>query len=114
MRISDCSSDLCSSYLSKPSFRNRSANAACNAAPRAITLSSRTIWFEWSPQHWRQSLPASLATSQNIAPGTLDRKSVGSGKSVSVRVKLGGGRIIKEKMTTKVETLQIKNTRQKT
>src|SRR3546814_14085335 len=40
---------------------------------------------------------ADFATGLFDAGGTLDRKSVGSGKSVSVSVDLGGRRIIKQK-----------------
>src|SRR3546814_14111526 len=41
--------------------------------------------------------------------GWLDRKSVVSGKSVSVRVDFGGGRVIKNKKSARIKRLLIKN-----
>src|SRR3546814_14614822 len=43
----------------------------------------------------------SLEQSSILSSGRLDRKSVGEGKSVSVRVDLGGPRIIKKKINDK-------------
>src|SRR3546814_9418898 len=87
MRISDWSSDVCSSDLSARRVRPgrvvlafRRAQAECRTAladPDAL------------PQ--RQSDKAGNRRDQE------DRKSVVSGKSVSVRVDLGGRRIIKKK-----------------
>src|SRR3546814_3934519 len=70
MRISDWSSDVCSSDLST----SRTPNGA------ACARGSRTI-----------------AASTPCGSGSGDRKSVVKGKSVSVRVDLGGRRIIKQK-----------------
>src|SRR3546814_10819236 len=77
MRISDWSSDVCSSDLS--------------ATPGK------------SPRHERVARGAFMP-SPPVSPAPhlpLDRKSVVSGKSVSVRVDLGGRRIIKEKKMNK-------------
>src|SRR3546814_12433769 len=90
MRISDWSSDVCSSDL----LRETAA---------AIGLSR-------SAQLYRVELPLALrsilagvqtAAVINVGTATLgDRKSVVSGKSVSVRVDRGGRRIIKKNNTT--------------
>src|SRR3546814_4802780 len=71
MRISDCSSDVCSSDLGRK---------MAAAVPPASMV---------SPRRRAISLPCSIPT--------IDRKSVVWGKSVSVRVDLGGRRIIKKK-----------------
>src|SRR3546814_5575106 len=86
MRISDWSSDVCSSDLSEPAGRNRSRRAQ---------------------RHGRYGYPDRLPDAQRRqarrggAPGEVarpeDRKSVVSGKSVSVRVDLGGRRIMNKK-----------------
>src|SRR3546814_4499142 len=77
MRISDCSSDVCSSDLAVPrdgiSRREFGQPAAAHGAARGL---ARTAGGDA-----RQG----------------DRKSVVSGKSVSVRVDLGGRRIINKK-----------------
>src|SRR3546814_13180931 len=82
---------LCSSDLQG---RHRQAADRClpqwRAADRPVCLSRR----RWAalPLLWR------LEALQRRAP---DRKSVVSGKSVSVRVDLGGRRILKKKNTSK-------------
>src|SRR3546814_11774915 len=90
MRISDWSSDVCSSDLTmialypasrvSSSFftlvaRSRSSRTSASSAPRSMLNA------------WRESADTWLE----------DRKSVVEGKSVSVRVDLGGRRIIKKK-----------------
>src|SRR3546814_15960299 len=73
MRISDWSSDVCSSDLLKPSTSNATDSEVTEySCPSAVTRSPSTS-------------------------GRIDRKSVVLGKSVSVRVVLGGRRIIKKK-----------------
>src|SRR3546814_14278306 len=78
MRISDWSSDVCSSDLS------------------VSQLSTAAIWRP----HATQNIVFRLSGA-TLLPGAgfrdLDRKSVVKGKSVSVRVDLGGRRIIKKK-----------------
>src|SRR3546814_15694478 len=83
MRISDWSSDVCSSDL---------------GGGGAIAALSRCLWR----RYW-VSLAAGHGHRQDrLQPRRLrqDRKSVVSGKSVSVRVDLGGRRIIKKKTYT--------------
>src|SRR3546814_15998303 len=50
------------------------------------------------------------AAAQREPPPSLDRKSVVEGKSVAVRVDVGGARIIKKKKNTKKENKRTTNT----
>src|SRR3546814_12052380 len=96
MRISDWSSDVCSSDLRPTLARTSSALARASSSPALPKLF-----------HQRRSAIAAMArlsiTDSPIStPGVwnlrqIDRKSVVSGKSVSVRVDLGGRRNIKKK-----------------
>src|SRR3546814_11507404 len=98
MRISDWSSDVCSSDLQRDILLVAAADAdrtgidsamPCvdddDALARLATLRSRRRRHR---RHRRRD-PA-------MRDHGLDRKSVGSGKSVSIRVSLGGRRIIKK------------------
>src|SRR3546814_13551274 len=76
MRISDWSSDVCSSDLAPP--RRATATWTSSCGP-----------------------PALWATARSPTRTCVDRKSVVLGKSVSVRVDLGGRRIIKKKIIQK-------------
>src|SRR3546814_6183574 len=78
MRISDWSSDVCSSDLGRRLF---AALVARRQAPRLRLDRGRQRPALGALDGWRRG----------------DRKSVVSGKSVSVRVDLGGRRIIKKK-----------------
>src|SRR3546814_15588490 len=103
MRISDWSSDVCSSDLLHlrlycgadrwPAARRRAAAGIGAAADRA-----------------GRDLRGRRGTRSRTGPGcrrsAIDRKRVGSGKSVSVRVDLGGGRIIKKKTNIQNEPRQ--------
>src|SRR3546814_18770125 len=99
MRISDWSSDVCSSDLRISRFHAvplRTVNVTRKTAEQSRSLAKNTIgWrmrsasFPWTPS--RRPIPAIPACRWG------DRKSVVSGKSVSVRVDLGGRRIIKKK-----------------
>src|SRR3546814_11290633 len=100
MRISDWSSDVCSSDLTSSAWprascastgRRDEGRAACGAhRPRAGAPSPR--------RPVRRHPGRALA--EVDAAVRADRKSVVSGKSVSVRVDLGGRRIIKQKTKT--------------
>src|SRR3546814_5350068 len=87
MRISDCSSDVCSSDLAPTSDR------------------SGTVLLRFERGVATVLLDVGVATDERVtglrvtgvAVADEDRKSVVSGKSVSVRVDLGGRRIIKKK-----------------
>src|SRR3546814_15738964 len=93
MRISDWSSDVCSSDL-----RTRCATAALRSL-RCLRTAARSPCRDKGIAR-RYRLPISQ-------PPQSDRTSVGSGKSVSVRVDLGGRRIIKK---TRQRTI-VKSTR---
>src|SRR3546814_16825128 len=112
MRISDWSSDVCSSDLSRSRPRadrgRRTAAgrpAARPAAPRPPCPSVRAAAAGLPPEGYGRR-PASPAG---------DRKSVVEGKSVSVRVDLGGRRIIKKKKKQRIPKTPTKaNNLQKT
>src|SRR3546814_18847136 len=92
MRISDWSSDVCSSDLVT------SAASLARLTLAAVTPGTFSSAFSTRPTQEAQVMP-SICRRKRWS-GTLDRKSVVSGKSVSVRVDLGGRRIIKKKHTT--------------
>src|SRR3546814_8097794 len=93
MRISDWSSDVCSSDL----FWKARCSVSSGMVEDAACL--------WISPDWVLSnvpvlsiMPAVVVLSAVICSSTsLDRKSVVKGKSVSVRVDLGGRRIFKKK-----------------
>src|SRR3546814_18224584 len=95
MRISDWSSDVCSSDLS-----SYSATSRVTTLPEPIiahvpmVTPGRMVLFAPSEAPRRTRMGE---TSQSASVSGEDRKSVVSGKSVSVRVDLGGRRIIKKK-----------------
>src|SRR3546814_11310940 len=103
MRISDWSSDVCSSDLKYKQLRERGAfgrgnmryhfvSAVSSAAIAAAAMTFATSAFA------QDGDAGSMATGQPLAlQGAADRKSVVLGKSVSVRVDLGGRRISKKK-----------------
>src|SRR3546814_19916451 len=105
MRISDWSSDVCSSDLPlrltpvRIRIRQRPRDPAAVpflAAHRACMAADAGVEIDHQPEldlRWR------------------DRKSVVSGKSVSVRVDLGGRRIIKKKDNRKDITLDLHDDR---
>src|SRR3546814_14685931 len=96
MRISDWSSDVCSSDLD--SLANDGPRLS---APRSRTLPTSLRCPNGSPQppSEPQYAPPRVARLPRHRFRALppDRKSVVKGKSVSVRVDLGGRRVIKKK-----------------
>src|SRR3546814_14757451 len=118
MRISDWSSDVCSSDLGRlEATRDRPSPPAralmpdprrpCaisqQSSPRlrsggrarlrgVMSMAQFQILCPHSEAEWRP-----ITIEFIFAPNGEDRKSVGKGKSVSVRVDLGGRRIIKKK-----------------
>src|SRR3546814_1019240 len=109
MRISDWSSDVCSSDLCSPSPSSSARSPRCCPRPRRCRCRRRiTSHATTSPTTIRRTAGRSCRSSVRLARSRIassstprdDRKSVVSGKSVSVRVDLGGSRIIKKKTTT--------------
>src|SRR3546814_17035700 len=92
MRISDWSSDVCSSDLLGP-----------NGAPTPRQLLNHTSGVRDALESVAFFLTEGLFPQ---IPAGLDRKSVASGKSVSVRVDLGGRRIIKKKQSRRTKHRQ--------
>src|SRR3546814_15828771 len=114
MRISDWSSDVCASDLASSlatALPEASTRQACRARASIASVCSftRSSWrlpmFQARPAlkcHSRPSkLPIRLSCCHTSQSGVRERKSVGWGKSVSVRVDLGGRRIVKKKKNKK-------------
>src|SRR3546814_14605211 len=112
MRISDWSSDVCSSDLTaknrKPSGKTiRRVTDQPSAADTAKTSSATSAsWVTAltatkSPKSQAKAAQAANRTTpgagRGVCAGMRDRKSVGLGKRVAVRVDAGGRRIIKKK-----------------
>src|SRR3546814_18010532 len=119
MRISDWSSDVCSSDLLLVSFPfglgfalagNAYVALACFVVVKfTMTLHLGPIialCFAQVPGTMRAMMSATINMVIGLAGvglgGTVDRKSVVSGKGVSVRVDLGGGRIFKTQRHTPI------------
>src|SRR3546814_19810268 len=111
MRISDWSSDVCSSDLagsSRPARKNtggRAISAACSAgSDRSCPESARCSAARWKIASTRSTAAwptacAKQSSATNCHPAysrKKERKSDVEGQSVSVRVDLGGGRIIQK------------------
>src|SRR3546814_11324929 len=111
MRISDWSSDVCSSDLnSNSTLPSRKQESPKNGSAR---LSSRTAQDQ-SDGHphpanqesgdWRRN--RSTREDSHSPWARTDRKSVVKGKRVSVRVDIGGRRIIKKKKNKNANIIQ--------
>src|SRR3546814_11335867 len=114
MRISDWSSDVCSSDLDPRELageqqfgvdRRQPVYAPGQVRQHLAAALERRLHLP----HWPLPFPFRVPqASQNCDAHPLhDRKSVVAGKSVSVRVDLGGRRIIKKKTITKIESIKI-------
>src|SRR3546814_20996905 len=106
MRISDWSSDVCSSDLGlRPGGAKPQAGRDCPfggggaEAPLAIQTRSRRGDRTARPRPRTSAFRSGAA----VRPRHPARKSVVSGKSVSVRVDLGGRRIITKKNTSNTD-----------
>src|SRR3546814_13241736 len=121
MRISDCSSDVCSSDLQRRRWRGRGARALAlpvRSSMEAVILEQIVQRRPADPEQLGGVRDIALGARQCVADrlpvGTLarglevdrglvggrveiDRQSVVEGTSVSVRVDLGGARILKTK-----------------
>src|SRR3546814_18403398 len=110
MRISDWSSDVCSSDL--PDDGRAPQLAGAIDAGVAVGVDDHEVaGTDQRGDRAQVRLVAGgeagrLAFAVRLAQG-LDRKSVGEGKSVSVRVDLGGRRFIKKNNHTQAECIPI-------
>src|SRR3546814_19269543 len=95
MRISDWSSDVCSSDL-LPHVISQARDGLLVESER-IGADPGDVQCHGMIAIAGQHLVCRALGSAVVAGGQLDRKSVGSGKSASVRVDLGGRRIINKK-----------------
>src|SRR3546814_12521410 len=114
MRISDWSSDVCSSDLLCDLAQNASALASCTlrvGGRRQLREGARRVAQSYHPR-WAR-IPQTCSPSGNVVrkaseiPGPTiltkpeDRKSVVEGKSVSDRVDIGGRRSLRKKKKRK-------------
>src|SRR3546814_15367022 len=115
MRISDWSSDVCSSDLARNGPRIKSGVTREEGRTEECYSTSQEK-SRWSPAPIRALGRGSRSRSpkpEPISPPRVDRKSVVEGKSVSVRVDLGGRRIIKKKKHSKETSKERRKTNSK-
>src|SRR3546814_20582249 len=104
MRISDWSSDVCSSDLT-PTGPGRPGNLRKPLPPPHRPFSPPAAAARLGRRAYRRDEIGCLdkrRPTTSLLPSMEDRKSVVSGKSVSVRVDLGGRRIIKKKNNNQI------------
>src|SRR3546814_12070674 len=92
MRISDWSSDVCSSDLAPDQ-----GFAAAGIAGDRVHRHREVLWQQAGIDERSDQGDGAGRIAAGIADPLGDRKSVGEGKSVSVRLDLGGRRIIQTK-----------------
>src|SRR3546814_11056544 len=99
MRISDWSSDVCSSDLLALCLSSSATPAGSSSSPPAAASSAgvASAGSGYAPRSSRKRASRQLPAAQATPSGVRDRKGVGEGKRVSVRVDLGGRRYIKKK-----------------
>src|SRR3546814_17034086 len=109
MRISDWSSDVCSSDLvpNSPDFDHTGKimrfTVASSASTPSVKLPAAGAPLFAAAPAMDQDLPLNspVAARRRLALTRTDRKSVVEGKGGAVRVMLGGARLIKKKTTHK-------------
>src|SRR3546814_17854332 len=102
MRISDWSSDVCSSDLAEESAdeaHEAAVEGAEEAEAVADTVAAEAAFDDTAEVVAGKAADREPLTTAGAVEGedAVERKSVGEGKSVSVRVDFGGRRIIKKK-----------------
>src|SRR3546814_15460915 len=106
MRISDWSSDVCSSDLALADLRNARQHRIilCRQADHMVAA---VLLFQIVGKRIGHDVGSKAQLRYPPHLDHIDRKSVVSGKSVSVRVDLGGRRIITKKKTKQEQSQQI-------
>src|SRR3546814_15403322 len=94
MRISDWSSDVCSSDLT---CGTRPPSNLSGLTLNKDSTATKKVGTNTTARGVAANMPPNTAKPTAFWLAELDRKSVVSGKSVSVRVDIGGRRIIKQK-----------------
>src|SRR3546814_11476676 len=102
MRISDWSSDVCSSDLASSSSASTfsttsAAHGSAGTAPFGPCAPSSTATVSASREKTSAMRSSDASVRRSARSGGGDRKSVVWGKSVSVRVDLGGRRFLSKK-----------------
>src|SRR3546814_14869921 len=109
MRISDWSSDVCSSDLGQRVLWRRGAAHALGPDRHGPAAGARRVGTGKAQAAAFRLLPAVPLAADAARHAGADRKSVVSGKSVSVRVDLGGRRVIKKNKHIKYLSLLTHN-----
>src|SRR3546814_12553578 len=104
MRISDWSSDVCSSDLNREDETRLKLTINLEVAEVKAVTERGVNKEELVGKKHNESFYIVTAKAEEGNGLIRDRKSVVEGKSVSVRVDLGGRRIIKKKKTKRRET----------
>src|SRR3546814_17881837 len=106
MRISDWSSDVCSSDLGRSEGSTKAMDAMPNKSKADWDPRSEAVLSDQIKAYdgIRQRCPVAYS---DYLGWSLDRKSVVSGKSVSVRVDLGGCRIFYKKTRELLSITQV-------
>src|SRR3546814_14356729 len=101
MRISDWSSDVCSSdlvgHLPVGTTEERERALVLDTGTRGTGGQHVTLLTEIAIEQALRKLARELASQYKVVYGRPDRQSVVEGKSVEVRVALGGRRLINKK-----------------
>src|SRR3546814_18930270 len=105
MRISDWSSDVCSSdlFVAMMPCADESALWRTRKYPGQRSGAAKRASSGWSAAAAAASRTAAAQAASSVA--AVERKSVVEGKSVSVRVDLGGRRIFQKNITKNYNTL---------
>src|SRR3546814_16840417 len=85
-----------------PAWRTQVAASAVGLRPQYDCHRRRSARQRRRERQWRRSCAGGAGGNRSGEHGGGDRKSGGEGKSVSVRVDLGGGRINKKKKATEI------------
>src|SRR3546814_16224382 len=114
MRISDWSSDVCSSdLLPQPAVSNnaepRNMERSMTSPPRNPGGRITSAAYQSVSDARRKISTGKLSLSRARHPWASDRQSVVSGKSGSIRVDLGGRRILKKKKPKSNKYISHKN-----
>src|SRR3546814_17455400 len=108
MRISDWSSDVCSSDLRSRGTRDRCIPPPPDAAPPLDTEPPAAL--ETAPETPASDVEEPAHRIERDEAAAVDRKSAVEGRSVSVRGDLGGRRIIIQTKTNIIDTHHYKAT----
>src|SRR3546814_18484268 len=108
MRISDWSSDVCSSDLIDVERLNLGRDRLSRPGPRQRAIGVEQVRRDPGHRAKADDDQQRRRPDDEFELGRIDRKSVVEGRSVSVSVDLGGRRLIKNKNTTIILQQKVK------